>query len=242
MELYKFPFDTQVCTLTFKSLMYSEEELKVYGIKSDNPSKPSNIQSLKIPGEWQFISSILSNEYENRENVSFQITIERKPLVYVINLIFPVFCFLVLDVASFFINASQGDKLSFKVTLLLSISVVLQVLNDRLTATSSEIPLIGVYCGVVFTLIGISILETIFVNVLIAKGKKAKSVTPENTRAAVSGPDETSGNEEPMCMLAIGKKSSLWTRAAKIIDVTFIVLYIITIIVFLSVIGKMWLM
>ncbi|XP_057197071.1 5-hydroxytryptamine receptor 3A-like [Triplophysa rosa] len=245
MELYKFPFDTQNCTLTFKSLMHSDTEVKMYGYSSDFPSTSSNTQSFKIPGEWQLIDKTQS--YHNGEKVSFQMIIERKPLVYVINLIFPVFCFLVLDVASFFINASQAEKLSFKVTLLLSISVVLQVLNDRLTATNSDIPLIGVYCGVVFTLIGFSILETILVNVLTAKGKKAKSATPENTRAAVTGPGdhvnslETSGNEEPMCMLDIGKKSSLWTKAAKIIDVTFIVLYIITIIVFLSVIGSEWL-
>ncbi len=31
-----------------------------------------------------------------------------------------------------------------------------------------------------------------------------------------------------------------WTRVARIIDVTFLVLYIITIIVFLSVLGKIW--
>ncbi|KAI7813752.1 putative neuronal acetylcholine receptor subunit alpha-5-like [Triplophysa rosa] len=235
-------------------------EVKMYGYSSDFPSTSSNTQSFKIPGEWQLIDKTQS--YHNGEKVSFQMIIERKPLVYVINLIFPVFCFLVLDVASFFINASQAEKLSFKVTLLLSISVVLQVLNDRLTATNSDIPLIGVYCGVVFTLIGFSILETILVNVLTAKGKKAKSATPENTRAAVTGPGEmktfictcmcllsafaltnmaAAGNEEPMCMLDIGKKSSLWTKAAKIIDVTFIVLYIITIIVFLSVIGSEWL-
>jgi len=31
-----------------------------------------------------------------------------------------------------------------------------------------------------------------------------------------------------------------WTRVARITDVTFLVLYIITIIVFLSVLGKLW--
>ncbi|KAA0722822.1 5-hydroxytryptamine receptor 3A [Triplophysa tibetana] len=249
MDLYKFPFDTQQCLLTFKSLMHSDQELKLYGSSTDFPTSDSNKQSLTIPGEWQLVE--IKSSYHGGEKLTFQMTIKRKPLVYVINLIFPVFCFLVLDVASFFIKASQADKLTFKVTLLLSISVLLQVLNDRLTATTSDIPLIGVYCGVIFALIGISILETILVNVLKAKGRRAKSVTPENTRAAVTGPDdhvndlnnslETSGNEEPTCMLDIGKKSSLWAKAAKITDVSFIVLYIVTIIVFLSVIASEWL-
>ncbi|XP_057184281.1 5-hydroxytryptamine receptor 3A-like [Triplophysa rosa] len=246
MDLYRFPFDTQVCSLTFRSFIYRDYEIDIFGV-SDSTSAYK--QSFKIPGEWQLLD--ITQSVDHRGNVIYKMTIRRKPLVYVINLIFPVFCFLVLDVASFFINAAEADKLSFKVTLLLSISVLLQVLNDRLTATSSDIPLIGVYCGVIFTLIGFSILETILVNILIAKGEKAKSVTPEETRAAETGQNdhvndlnnspETIENEEPTCMIDIGKKSSLWTRAAKIIDVTYIVLYISTIIVFLSIIGKIWL-
>jgi len=55
----------------------------------------------------------------------------------------PVFYFLVLDVASFFIDSSGGEKLGFKVTLLLSISVLLLLLKDMLPSTASSIPLIG---------------------------------------------------------------------------------------------------
>ncbi len=73
----------------------------------------------------------------------WQITIKRRPLLYVINIILPVFFFLVLDVMSFFIDASGADKLSFKVTLLLSISVLLLILNDTLPSTADKIPLIG---------------------------------------------------------------------------------------------------
>ncbi len=36
------------------------------------------------------------------------------------------------------------------------------------------------------------------------------------------------------------KAPLFWTRVARIIDVTFLVLYIITVIVFLSVLGKVW--
>ncbi len=55
----------------------------------------------------------------------------------------PIFFFLVLDVTSFFIDANEADKLSFKVTLLLSISVMLLILNDTLPSTADKIPLIG---------------------------------------------------------------------------------------------------
>jgi len=63
--------------------------------------------------------------------------------LYFTNIILPVCFFLVLDVASFFIDTSGSDKLSFKVTLLLSISVMLLILNDTLPSTADKIPLIG---------------------------------------------------------------------------------------------------
>lgn len=47
----------------------------------------------------------------------------------------------------------------------------------------------GVYCGVVFTLIGFSILETILVNILIAKGEKAKSIAAKESRGSETGRD-----------------------------------------------------
>lgn len=67
----------------------------------------------------------------------------RKPLLYVINLIIPLFYFLVLDLASFLINEAKGEKLSFKVTLLLSTSVLLLILKAMLPSTEKHLPVIG---------------------------------------------------------------------------------------------------
>lgn len=72
-----------------------------------------------------------------------QVTITRKPLLYVINLIVPLFYLLVLDLASFFIHTSRGEKLSFKITVLLSISVLLLILQDMLPSTEDSLPMIG---------------------------------------------------------------------------------------------------
>nr|XP_055037238.1 uncharacterized protein LOC129424709 [Misgurnus anguillicaudatus] len=196
------------------------------------------------------------------------ITIKRRPLLYIINLIFPVFCFLVLDVASFFTNASGTEKLGFKVTLLLSISVLLLILNDKLPSTASEMPLIGIYCIGVFSLIGISILETIFVSILIAKGKETKSVTPTESGVDVTvqhdgvkylhySLDTVTGRTEQMtCTPDMLKQilmefwvftqqhqekvSPCWTLAARIVNGIFTVLYIIIVIGFLTFLGKVW--
>ncbi|KAG7222285.1 hypothetical protein INR49_027289, partial [Caranx melampygus] len=68
-----------------------------------------------------------------------------------------------LDLASFFISDHRGEKLGFKVTVLLAISVLLLILNDILPSMSNKTPLIATYCIVIFALMLLSLLETILV-------------------------------------------------------------------------------
>lgn len=68
---------------------------------------------------------------------------KRRPLLYVINFLLPIVFFLTLDLASFFIADHRGEKLGFKVTVLLAISVLLLILNDILPSMSNRTPVIG---------------------------------------------------------------------------------------------------
>lgn len=70
---------------------------------------------------------------------------KRRPLLHVINFLLPILFFLTLDLSSFFISDHRSEKLGFKVTILLAISVLLLILNEILPAMSNETPLIGSY-------------------------------------------------------------------------------------------------
>lgn len=150
MDLHKFPFDIHSCNMTLQSSAYSIEELIVLTFADSDWVTHESKQTFQAQGEWELLSinMVKSNisvgyEWDMKDQLIYQITIKRRPLLYVINIILPVFFFLVLDLMSFFIDASGTDKLSFKVTLLLSISVLLLILNDTLASTADKIPLIG---------------------------------------------------------------------------------------------------
>nr|XP_055041215.1 5-hydroxytryptamine receptor 3A-like [Misgurnus anguillicaudatus] len=158
-------------------------------------------------------------------------------------------------------NSAEGEKLGFKVTLLLAISVLLLILNDTLPSTAKEVPLIGLFCSVIFILIGISILESILVDFLMARGDQIEDSTSTVTDTAkdsnsLSDP-ETDQSEDRLSTLDCLKQilaefrnaakpkgemrtTGCWHRAAMIINVTFIVVYILSIIVFLTVVSKAW--
>ncbi|KAL1277530.1 hypothetical protein QQF64_024203 [Cirrhinus molitorella] len=191
MDLYRFPFDSHTCNITLQSTAYSVYEISIDEITNADGITGRSKELFQAQGEWELIKinvtkAIINVIYEdlNLDQLIYQITIKRRPLLYFINFMLPVFIFLVLDVMSFFIHGRGTDKLSFKMTLLLSISVFLLILNDTLPSTADQIPLIGVYCSAIFILIGISILETILVNLLKAKGKRSVETT-----AAVTGPN-----------------------------------------------------
>lgn len=70
---------------------------------------------------------------------------KRRPLLHVINFLLPILFFLSLDLSSYFISDHRSEKMGFKVTVLLAISVLLLILNEILPAMSNKTPLIGSY-------------------------------------------------------------------------------------------------
>ncbi|XP_077067729.1 5-hydroxytryptamine receptor 3A [Siphateles boraxobius] len=271
MDLHQFPFDVQSCNITLQSPIHSSKELLINPFSDASFLTLSSKKAFQTQGEWELLNINISKGRANplgeeQDQLIYTITIKRRPLLYVIIFLMPVFYFLVLDVASFFIDSSGGEKLGFKVTLLLSISVLLLLLKDMLPSTASDIPLIGVYCVVIFALMGISVLETIFVNFLMAKGNQTVSVAAMESTSTLSdtvknteGPSDSvaDSNEERPYTLNVLKqilmelqavahqnqqerKPLCWTRVATIIDVIFFFLYVTTVIAFLISLFKAW--
>uniref|UniRef100_A0A4W6DEC6 Uncharacterized protein n=1 Tax=Lates calcarifer TaxID=8187 RepID=A0A4W6DEC6_LATCA len=174
MRVYQFPFDKQSCTLSFKSVIYSDEEIWLYAITNSSKITEWSCQAMRTQYEWLFINMTVTRKTVNYFNfnqsmIVYTITMRRRSALYIINFILPVLFFLGLDLASFLISHSGGEKLSFKVTVLLAVTVMQLILNEILPASSNRIPLIAIYCIGIFALMLVSLLETIFVMYLMKK-------------------------------------------------------------------------
>ncbi|XP_067087743.1 5-hydroxytryptamine receptor 3A-like isoform X2 [Osmerus mordax] len=177
MDLYKFPFDAQTCQMTVTSLSHCEAAMMIDRWSTSEYLNQFSRQVLNNKGEWSLVSINTTKEksiYQKRswDKLIFKITIKRSPMLYVGNFLIPLLYFLVLDLASFFINQTRGEKLSFKITILLSISVLLLIFNDILPSTANKLPLIATYCIVVFTLVGLNLLVTMLVGFLMDLERK----------------------------------------------------------------------
>ncbi|KAM4017467.1 5-hydroxytryptamine receptor 3A-like [Anomaloglossus baeobatrachus] len=140
LDVYKFPFDTQSCPLTFGPYIHSVQDIIMLP-KYNSSQVNKNSQNIFVSkGDWTLLDVTVSNSTVWSEGVAYsivvyQITMQRAPVVYVINLIIPS-CFLVLlDVISMFIEIGTGERLGFKITVVLGFSVLLLILNDMLPSS-----------------------------------------------------------------------------------------------------------
>uniref|UniRef100_A0A8D0KPW5 5-hydroxytryptamine receptor 3A n=1 Tax=Strix occidentalis caurina TaxID=311401 RepID=A0A8D0KPW5_STROC len=70
---------------------------------------------------------------------------------------------MVMDIVGFYLPPNSGERVSFKITLLLGYSVFLIIVSDTLPATAVGTPLIGIYFVVCMALLVISLTQTILI-------------------------------------------------------------------------------
>ncbi|XP_075139498.1 5-hydroxytryptamine receptor 3A-like [Leptodactylus fuscus] len=180
LDIFKFPFDIQSCNLTFGPYIHAVQDIIM--LPKFN-SSDVNINSQEIfvsKGDWSLLDISVSNSTIWSEGVAYsqviyQITIKRAPVVYIINLIIPS-CFLVLlDIVSMFIQMGTGERLGFKITVVLGFSVLLLILNDMLP-NSDNPAVLGVFCCVCLAVMVISTIGSIITSYMLMLSESKPSV------------------------------------------------------------------
>ncbi|XP_033749536.1 neuronal acetylcholine receptor subunit alpha-9-like [Pecten maximus] len=178
VDVTYFPFDTQTCALTFGSWAYHGLQLNI-----TNKSISGDLTSFVSNVEWDVkaINIIRHVTFygccpEPYPDVTFYLVLDRKPLFYLLNLMFP--CMLITSVAclGFLLPPDSGEKVSLEITVLLSLAVFLLVVSETLPPSSETFPYIGVYFLCAMLLVSISCLMTVIVLNLHYKGNHGKEV------------------------------------------------------------------
>ena len=141
VDLYKFPFDAQTCSLHFETFGLHEDDMVFVPAKDmidlheyDGTSgwviTSSSIQALRVHGSKQVVTSL---------------TLQRKPLYFVMNILLPIILLSVLNICVFVLPVDSGEKASFVVTMFLSMVVFLTIVSGKLPENSERISLLNIY-------------------------------------------------------------------------------------------------
>ncbi|KAM9848888.1 5-hydroxytryptamine receptor 3E-like [Aulostomus maculatus] len=173
LDIYTFPFDIQNCSLSFNSYLHRKAALELFQTRSTEEIFSMSKEAMATIGEWELIG-MTSTKYilpagdtEIYEELRFFISVRRRAITYVVNLLIPS-CFLItVDLFSFLLPPKTVDRSLFKMTLILGYTVFMLIMNDLLPITGNTIPLINVFLSLCLALMVASLLETILITNLL---------------------------------------------------------------------------
>lgn len=115
----------------------------------------ADLTNLVLHNEWDVVSmkAIRNVLYyqccpDPYPDITFSLEIKRKPLFYIMSILFP--CILTGSVAAlgFALPPESGEKVSLEVTVLLSLAVFLLMVTEQLPASSVNFPYVGRFCSI----------------------------------------------------------------------------------------------
>uniref|UniRef100_A0A0M3KAL8 Acetylcholine receptor subunit alpha-type deg-3 (inferred by orthology to a C. elegans protein) n=2 Tax=Anisakis simplex TaxID=6269 RepID=A0A0M3KAL8_ANISI len=166
-----FPYDQQKCTLIISSWTNSIAALN-YTAEGN-----VNMESFIRSEEWDVISFRIHRHErvfaccaEPWVMIEATLTIRRKALYYVINLIIPTSIITIVSITGFFTPATTSDdrteKINLGITTLLAMSILMLMVSDQMPTTSDFVPLIAWFYLSVIIIISIgTMLTTVIINV-----------------------------------------------------------------------------
>ncbi|XP_077992883.1 acetylcholine receptor subunit alpha-like [Glandiceps talaboti] len=147
MDIRLFPFDTQTCSAYFSFWQYTHNF-----VQAESLTDQSIINGAIENSEWAVLNGtidvIVMYTYfpvEAWSLVVMTLTFKRKPSYYVMNIIIPATLMALLTLLVHIIPCDCGEKMSFSVSLLISMSVFNLMVGNLLPATSESVPLLAQY-------------------------------------------------------------------------------------------------
>lgn len=183
-----YPFDIQDCYMKFGTWSYAGDLINLDHIEmsknnasvdasyiSEHLSKKLYIIEEGIDMsdyyqsvEWDILSIAAQKNVKYYDccaepflDIYFNITIRRKTLFYLVNLIIPCVNISFLSVLVFYLPSSSGEKIALGIYVLVALLVFYLLLIELIPPTSLVIPLLGKYLLFTLILVNLSIFLTI---------------------------------------------------------------------------------
>ncbi|CAB3400263.1 unnamed protein product [Caenorhabditis bovis] len=159
IDVEYFPFDEQVCSLTFGSWSFGNDELQLSYLSG---KRHAELNDYLPSGIWDLTDApgLLS---QSRSKISYLIKIRRKSLFYTVILIMPTVLMAFLSMMVFYLPAESSEKITLAISILLALVVFLLVVSKILPPTSSTIPLLAKYLLMTFIMNMVTIMVSVII-------------------------------------------------------------------------------
>ncbi|CAG2196005.1 unnamed protein product [Mytilus edulis] len=185
VDIAKYPFDHQFCGIRVMSWMHTNRSLNVVVEKNT-----VDVTNYYPNGEWDLASTSVSafspddgsyNHGEILPGAEAVLRLRRRPVYYIISTILPISMLSLLNVLVFLLPTSTGEKMTLAVTVLLSFTVFMSVVNEVMPKTSNSVSILAVYLTMLLSLSGLSVASTVLVLYFHHRNKSRGNRYPDRT-------------------------------------------------------------
>uniref|UniRef100_A0A8D2N7Z1 5-hydroxytryptamine (Serotonin) receptor 3A, ionotropic n=1 Tax=Zonotrichia albicollis TaxID=44394 RepID=A0A8D2N7Z1_ZONAL len=167
LVIFKFPFDTQMCNLSIASFLYPVTDFVMKTRRTPAEIIRDSKSLILTDGEWKFTNVSIMEFTEMMDDkgfsvVTYVISMDRRPTLYILNLILPTCALYLLDMAVLFGPSSLEEKINFQIAIILGSSMLAVILNNSLPTSSNKPPIIVVFFLGTFLLMIMAVLDTFF--------------------------------------------------------------------------------
>ncbi|KAL3864257.1 hypothetical protein ACJMK2_005958 [Sinanodonta woodiana] len=158
VDITYFPFDIQTCSLRFTAWSYFNTEVQL-----TEGTDGIILDSYEENSAWTVCETNVDKLPQSTDaTVVFTMTIKRKPLFYLLNVILPVIMLSVMNACVFVLPAKAGEKASFSVTVFLALAVFLTIVASTLPQNSDNVSYIGIYLVIMAIFSTTTVVLTLF--------------------------------------------------------------------------------
>jgi hypothetical protein len=141
MDITRFPYDLQICDISFIVWSYSNSEVSI-----EKSSKGIDYHEFQENSVWTVVSAVSKvNQTSADSEITFTITLKRKPQYFVLTMILPIVCLGILSILVFVIPVDAGEKMSYSITVFLAFAVFLTIISEELPTNSETTSILSFY-------------------------------------------------------------------------------------------------
>ncbi|XP_039505040.1 zinc-activated ligand-gated ion channel [Pimephales promelas] len=190
INLFNYPFVHGECSVAING--WNQSKCEVNFIHPPNVSIVGGIQ-----GEWETLSVIIEQDQSFQNSSYLSVSLSISPFSAVVTLILPSVLIMLADLVTFSLPVQGGERNSLKVTLVLSFTMFLLILNDHLSSGGRCSPILHYhfcFClvNLVFSMMVSICLTRLTLNDTILSWKCSKN-NKKHKKTVSLGQDEDAG-------------------------------------------------